>query len=178
MNANNDIQAELNKEITGVLEKIRDEAKFNLFWKHRIKTAAGNHVTTNHYYTGALYNSIKMHKTGTGGFIDMLHYGIDVDRGRRQGHALPRKVVEKWIKDKPIRLRNMNKKSPQFGEFIKKTPDSIRRAAWLINRSIYKNGILPTYFLSEPVNEFYPKFEKDLDNILNKLFDENMLNIK
>ena len=76
---------------------------------------------------------------------------------------IARGVVEKWIANKPLRLRGKG------GKFIEKTKANIKSAAFLIGRAIAQRGLERTQFFSRP-------FTKELDNqtdmILNAFGDD------
>ena len=80
--------------------------------------------------------------------------------GRMRGQGSPfrfrkkniaRGVVEKWIKNKPLRLRGKG------GKFIEKTKANIKSAAFVIGRAIAQRGLERTQFFSKP-------FTKELNN--------------
>ena len=101
--------------------------------------------------------SLKTHKNSFSFFIEMEDYGEWVDKGRKPGKGIPKDALFKWIKTKPIRVRDLKTNS-----FVKQTESRIKSLAFLINRKIKEEGIAATNFLKEP---FDKKF-KDLPNEL------------
>lgn len=75
-------------------------------------------------------------------------YAAVIEDGRRPGKkAPPIDVIEKWIADKPLRMRDT-----KTGAFVKTTPARVRSAAFLIARSIGKKGIMGIKFFEEALN--------------------------
>lgn len=93
--------------------------------------------------------------------IEMEDYGEWVDKGRKPGKGIPPRELFKWIKSKPIRVRDLETRS-----FVKQTESRIKSLAFLINRKIKKEGIAATNFLSEP----FQKEFKDLPRELQEAF--------
>ena len=119
--------------------------------------------------TGKLRKSIKYNlivsKNSFSFDIQMEDYGEWVDIGRLAGTYAPPLKILKWIYEKPIRLRNKD------GEFVKQTPQKMGSLAYVINRKIFKEGIKPTYFLTEP-------FEKEFKKLPAQLIDAYALRAK
>ena len=117
--------------------------------------------------TGKLRKSIdytlKVSKNNTSFEFAMVmeDYGEWVDKGRKAGKGIPPNELYKWIKSKPIRVRDLKTKS-----FVKQTESRIKSLAFLINRKIKKEGIAATNFLSEP----FQKEFKDLPRELQEAF--------
>jgi len=89
--------------------------------------------------------------------ISMEDYGVYVDKGRKPGKGIPPAELYKWIKSKPIRLRDLETKS-----FIKTTESGIKSLAFLINRKIKEKGIAATNFLSTPFEKKFKELPEDL----------------
>ena len=70
---------------------------------------------------------------------------------------IARGVVEKWIQNKPLRLRGAG------GKFIQKTKANIKSAAFVIGRAIAQRGLTRTQFFSKP---FTQQLNKQTDAIL------------
>ena len=66
-------------------------------------------------------------------------------------------VVEKWIANKPLKLRGTD------GKFMAKTKNNIKSAAFLIGRAIAQRGLERTQFFSKPFTE---ELDKQTDAIL------------
>lgn len=91
----------------------------------------------------------------------MLDYGKFVDQGRKKGKGIPSKPLEEWIKKKPIRIRDL-----ETGSFVKQTDARIKSLAFLISRNAKRNGIEPTNFISQPLEDEMPKFGDQLAEAL------------
>jgi len=90
--------------------------------------------------------------------IEMEEYGVNVDRGRKPGKGIPVDVLKEWIRQKPIRLRDL-----KTGEFKPKTKSSEDQLSFLINRKIREKGIEATNFMTEP---FEAEFKKLPDEVV------------
>lgn len=91
---------------------------------------------------------------------DYIRYVIE---GRRKGAKLPpTKAIEKWMKQKPVRLREKGK------GFVKDTPQARRSAAFLIARGISKNGIEPFPFYANAIETVLEKRGSDIEKAMIK----------
>ncbi len=134
------------------------KSKKRLSVKRTRKTASGRRVTAKIDNTGELSRSLKYEiRKGTLTF-EMAEHGLYVDLGRKPGKYAPVDVIRKWVKQKPVLPRDKK------GRFMKRTPANMKSLAFLLNRSIYKHGIEPTYFFTE-------SFESELDLLERKLPD-------
>lgn len=92
-------------------------------------------------------------------YADFIHEGVNgtsVKLGSKysfKSRNLAEGVVAKWIKQKPVRLRDKD------GKFIPMTDKNINSAAFLIGRSIAKNGIVPLPFMRLGVEAALKKFD-------------------
>jgi len=113
--------------------------------------------------SGKLRNSIKYNasvsKSGKSFQFDisMEDYGENVDRGRKPGKGIPVNELLKWIKSKPIRLRDTKTNS-----FVKQTESRINSLAFLINRKIKEKGIAAANFLSDPFSKEFKNLPDDI----------------
>ena len=76
---------------------------------------------------------------------------------------IARGVVEKWIKNKPLKLRGKG------GKFIEKTKANIKSAAFLIGRAIAQRGLTRTQFFTRP---FTQELNNQTDLILDAFGDD------
>ena len=88
--------------------------------------------------------------------------GTGMSRGmgspfRFRGKNIKKGVVEKWIANKPLKLRGTD------GKFMAKTKNNIKSAAFLIGRAIAQRGLERTQFFTKPFTE---ELEKQTDAIL------------
>ena len=85
--------------------------------------------------------------------------GTDKKRGSPYSYGSkqpPSDAVMKWMKVKPVRLRDEN------GAFIKQTESGLKSAAYLIARAIKKKGIAGLRYYEKAFEYTYPKAEKEL----------------
>ena len=73
-----------------------------------------------------------------------VDYFENVEEGRRPGSMPPSSAIAKWIKDKPIRIRDS-----KTGKFKSKTQANINSAAFGIAMHIKTYGIQPTWFFRD-----------------------------
>ena len=102
----------------------------------------------------------------TKGFVvfEMLEYGVWVDQGRKPGKGIPLAPLIKWIKQKPLKLRDK-----ETGSFIEQTDSKIKGLAYVISINVKRNGIKPTNFFKDAYESQEEKFyaqmqEAILDN--------------
>jgi hypothetical protein len=94
-------------------------------------------------------------------YADFIHEGVNgtsVKVGSKYSFKkknLKEGVVERWIRQKPIKLRDKD------GKFIPMTDKNVRSAAYLIGRSIAKNGIVPLPFMRLGVEAAMKKYDTD-----------------
>ena len=123
------------------------KSKRNLAKKRRRKMGSGRFVTSRIDSTGKLSSSVKFVSSGVNSYFEMLEYGLYVDEGRKPGKYAPVKSIQKWVKEKPVAPRDAR------GRFMKRTPATMKSLAFLLNRAIFKYGIEPTRFFSDPLEE-------------------------
>jgi len=141
------------------------KAKRNLSTRKRRKVASGRYITSQIDSSGVLSKSLD-YKSARGKLtFSMAQYGLYVDEGRKKGKYAPPKAIEDWIKKKPIRLRDKK------GRFMQQTPKAMKSLAFLINRGIHDNGILPTRFFSKPLEAEIRALDKRLPEALYKDLD-------
>ncbi len=95
----------------------------------------------------------------SGAFIYWGVNGTEQGRGSPFSYGSkqpPSSAIRKWMKVKPIRLRDKN------GSFIEQTESRLSSAAYLIARSIKKKGIASLKYWEIAYNETLPKAEKEL----------------
>lgn len=98
-----------------------------------------------HRATGKLYNSLKAVINKSELSFEMESYARYVDQGRRAGKYAPVKAIKDWCKIKGID----------------------QSLAYVINRSIFENGIKPSLFFTNA----FDAYEENLDEVLDKYID-------
>lgn len=92
-----------------------------------------------------------------------IYWGVNgTEKNRRSPMSYrtkqpPIDPILKWMRMKPLRLRDK-----ETGAFIKQTPSKLKSAAFLIARSIKKNGIAGLRYYEKAFEYTYPKAEKEL----------------
>ena len=72
-------------------------------------------------------------------------YGYVINQGRLPGTMPPTDAIKRWMKQKPLRLRDL-----KTGRFINKTEAKINSVAFAIAKKIKEKGTKATYFFSTP----------------------------
>lgn len=151
-----DYEALLNEYAVTVVER----AQSNLRIKRRVRGKVVNRVAS-----GTLLNSLTYKlrirynkptidftvKGQAGNYADVIEYG------RKPGAKQPPvSAIEKWIKIKPLKLRNRQ------GEFIKSTESAIKSAAFAIAKSIGENGIQGINYYQDAINDTWEDYSEQL----------------
>jgi hypothetical protein len=95
------------------------------------------------------------------------NYAQYVEYGRNRGSFPPIDAILKWMKVKPVRLR-------EGGSFVKQTDTKLRGLAFLIARKIAHEGIEPTFFYTEALVTTFKKYEKKFGEAITKEIDANL----
>ena len=95
--------------------------------------------------TGALAHSITYSIEGNKLILKTLGYGEQVDKGSKP-HKVSPKVLEGWIKKKPIDLVDL-----QTGKKKPMTDKNVKTVAYLMSRKIGKYGTKGTGFLTNAI---------------------------
>lgn len=149
-------------------ERVNKLARINLGASYTAKRADGRSYKKRIDTSGALRNSLDYilntrgedgrFQKGTIEFM-MKDYGIWVDKGRGKskggGSGQLKKNIEKWIRKKPLRMRDL-----ETGSFVQMTDARVKGLAFVIARRIHKHGIPATNFFTEPFNEELPKYSQ------------------
>lgn len=139
---------------------VLSDARKNLSIKRSRTTASGRRVTAAINSTKTLSYSLKSKRKNLDIFFSMEYYGYWVDQGRAKGKFPPVSAIRKWIKEKPVRLRD------ESGRFVKQTPAKMNSLAYLIGRAIAKYGIKKTRFFSEPFETRWNKLGVDIQKAI------------
>lgn len=98
-------------------------------------------------------------------YAAFLHFGVNgIWRNRKAPYSfkddkrLPVGAVREWMKVKPVRLRD-----PETGQFIKQTEARLNSAAFLIARSIKRQGIEGLFYFEKGYNWAVKKKSKQLE---------------
>lgn len=110
---------------------------------------------------------------GKDGFaIYMNEYGININQGRSAGKFPPVDKIKDWIIRNNIEPRT----------FDSSKPSALSQLAFLIGRSISRNGLKPVRFLDIAIGNVEPKMTIDLANAylrdMNEQIDKSTPNAK
>ena len=162
----------LNEYAATVVER----AQSNLRIKRRVRGKVVNRVSSGTLLNSLVYK-IKVRygkptidftvKGPAGQYADVIEFG------RKPNSKMPPvSAIEKWIRMKPLKLRNRQ------GEFIKSTESAIKSAAYNIARSIGEKGIEGINYYGEAIDDTWDDYKdklmdayiKDIENrlLLNK----------
>jgi len=100
-------------------------------------------------------------------YAAFIHWGVNGTRKNRSApysyrneNKLPVPAIRKWMKVKPVRLRDKD------GRFVKATESRLQSAAFLIARSIKRNGIEGLRYYEAALEAQVPKFQTKLGEAL------------
>jgi hypothetical protein len=161
------------KESRSILKKKKKQTKSNDLYRglDYLVTAKQNTITLEFEFGRAedYWQFVDEGVKGSGGFKGS---------GRMRGQGSPfrfrkkniaKGVVEKWIANKPLRLRGTD------GKFMAKTKNNIKSAAFLIGRAIAQRGLERTQFFSKPLTE---ELNKQTDAIVQGLAEDIELSLE
>ena len=140
----------------------RTRKALEVFGERVVRLSKINLATMKKNNTGDLQKSLdfelEVFRKGSFSFSFLMEeYGGNVDKGRKAGKGIPIKVLDEWIRTKPVRLRDL-----ETGAFIKKTPARLKSLSYLINRKIREEGIEASNFFSEPFEQEFRKLPDEL----------------
>ena len=81
-------------------------------------------------------------------------YAINVDKGRGQGRYPNIDNIIDWIRTKPVRIRDAK------GRFVSSDDYQVRKLAHNISRKVAREGIKPTNFISDTIEDSMVKLNK------------------
>jgi hypothetical protein len=155
-----------------VADDIIERAQRNLGATRSVKTPTGKRRNRRADSTGNLRRSLKATiRSNSGGAVISLgasgtarNYFKVVNDGRKAGKMPPVSAIEKWMKVKPVRLRNEK-------GFIKQTPEKVRAVAYQIARSIGKNGIAPFPYYDDAIRDVLDERRDEIIQAIEKEID-------
>jgi hypothetical protein len=162
----------LNEYAATVVER----AQSNLRIKRRIRGKMVNRVGSNRpdNLLNSLLYKIKVRygkptidftvKGQAGQYADVIEFG------RKPNSKMPPvAAIEKWIRMKPLKLRNRQ------GEFIKSTESAIKSAAYNIARSIGEKGIEGINYYGEAIDDTWDEYKDKLMDAYVKDIEQRLL---
>lgn len=103
-----------------------------------------------HVASGRLMNSMKAVVNKSELTFELESYARYVDQGRRAGKFAPVKAIKDWCKVKGID----------------------QSLAYVINRSIYENGIKPSLFFTDAFESYTENIDEVLDQYIDTLLED------
>jgi len=177
--------AKTNKVLKKMTDFFAEQMRINLGAKvkrksYRSKWRNGKPYNTSvksfrasHSASGSLIRSIKVSKSNIGYAVSMNEYGVFVNDGREKGKGIPIPVMNKWIKKRDLKPRDL-----KTGEFKKNTPAARKSIGFMMNRKIKHFGIEPYPFIKTSRettryvfrDEIKKEMKKDIINNLGVIF--------
>ena len=159
----------LNEYAATVVER----AQSNLRIKRRVRGKTVNRVASGNLLNSLIYKikvrygkpTIDFTVKGTAG-----QYADVIEFGRKPNSKMPPvSAIEKWIRMKPLKLRNRQ------GEFIKSTESAIKAAAYNIARSIGEKGIEGINYYGEAIDDTWDDYKDRLMDAYIKDIEQRLL---
>lgn len=148
-------------EFTNVVQFLND------FGKELADKYKRNLVNDDAIDTSKLLNSIKYifnnNNTSFEISMEMAEYWKYVESGRKSGKFPPISAIREWVKVKPVIPRPYNGKLPTENQL-----------AFLIARSISKNGIRPRPIFNDSLDDVMRDFENGLEDAFTKDVENEM----
>ena len=107
-------------------------------------------------------------------YAAFIHWGVNGTNKNRNApfsyrqKQPPTDAIRKWMKAKPIRVRDKD------GRFVKATESRLQSAAFLIARSIKRNGIHGLRYYEVALETVVPQYNKKLGEALAQEFVKDM----
>ena len=165
--------SEFEKILNEYAATVVERAQSNLRIKRRVRGKIVNRVSSGNLLNSLLYK-IKVRygkptidftvKGQAGQYADVIEFG------RKPNSKMPPvAAIEKWIRMKPLKLRNRQ------GEFIKSTESAIKSAAYNIARSIGEKGIEGINYYGEAIDDTWDDYKDKLMDAYVKDIEQRLL---
>jgi hypothetical protein len=167
--------ANSNREFKRMTEFFAEQMRINLGAKvkrksYRSKWRNGKPYNTSvksfrasHSASGSLIKSIKVTKSNIGYAVSINQYGEYVNDGRDKGKGIPVAAINKWIRNKNIKPRDL-----KTGSFKKNTPSVRKTMTFLMNRKIKYFGIEPFPFIKMSRESTVYEFKDSMKGAMKK----------
>jgi hypothetical protein len=172
----NEFEDILNEYAVAIIER----AQSNLRIKRRVRGKTVNRVASGRLLNSLTYKLRLRYNKPTidftvdndevGKYADVIEFGRKPYPGQPNKRP-PYKDIMKWIKLKPLKLRNRQ------GEFIKATETNIKSAAIAIATSIGEKGIEGINYYSEAIDDTWDEYkDKLMDSYIKSIENRLLLN--
>jgi hypothetical protein len=139
------------KEGKAILKKKKKLTKSNTLYNdfdYEVQGSSGSVTLTFDFGKASDYwDFVDEGVKGSGGFKGSGKMRGQGSPFRFRGKNIKNGVVEKWIANKPLKLRGKD------GKFVAKTKSNIKSAAFVIGRAIAQRGLERTQFFTRPLTE-------------------------
>jgi len=164
---------EFDKILNEYAATVVERAQSNLRIKRRVRGKIVNRVSSGNLLNSLIYK-IKVRygkptidftvKGAAGQYADVIEFG------RKPNSKMPPvSAIEKWIRMKPLKLRNRQ------GEFIKSTESAIKSAAIAIAKSIGERGIQGINYYGEAIDDTWDDYKDKLMDAYIKDIEQRLL---
>ena len=165
--------SEFDKILNEYAATVVERAQSNLRIKRRVRGKVVNRVSSGTLLNSLIYK-IKVRygkptidftvKGPAGQYADVIEFG------RKPNSKMPPvSAIEKWIRMKPLKLRNRQ------GEFIKSTESAIKSAAYNIARSIGEKGIEGINYYGDAIDDTWDEYKDRLMDAYIKDIEQRLL---
>ena len=99
-------------------------------------------------------------------YAAFIHWGVNGTRKNQNApysfgsKQPPSRPIMEWMRAKPVRLRDAS------GKFVKQTESRLKSAAFLIARSIKRNGIVGLRYYTVALESIVPQYQVELGEAL------------
>jgi hypothetical protein len=166
--------SEFEKILNEYAATVVERAQSNLRIKRRVRGKIVNRVSSGNLLNSLVYKiKIRYGKPTIDFTVDndaAGKYADVIEFGRKPGARMPPvAAIEKWIRMKPLKLRNRQ------GEFIKSTESAIKSAAYNIARSIGEKGIEGINYYGEAIDDTWDDYKDKLMDAYVKDIEQRLL---
>jgi hypothetical protein len=166
--------SEFDKILNEYAATVVERAQSNLRIKRRVRGKIVNRVSSGNLLNSLIYKiKVRYGKPTIDFTVDndaAGQYADVIEFGRKPNSRMPPvSAIEKWIRMKPLKLRNRQ------GEFIKSTESAIKAAAYNIARSIGKKGIEGINYYGEAIDDTWDDYKDKLMDAYIKDIEQRLL---
>ena len=127
-----------------------------------LRSSLGYRIKQNRTSTGQFSSGFKLELTSSVDYASFVEQGVKGSESTKlsaknspfkfKSKNLPTGVLAGWIKDKPIRLRNMG-----TGQFSENTKTAKKQLQFVLGRAVATKGISARHYFKDAVEQAIPK---------------------